>query len=50
MNYKDLYILLGEEQYFTREQLVFILGKLNDANFHSFYLQQIMSNDKKKLL
>ena len=49
MEYKDLYTLLGEEQYFTREQLLFILGKLNDASYNSFYLQQVMSNDRKKL-
>jgi hypothetical protein len=49
MDFNELYILLGKEEYFTREQILFLVDKLKDKNFNSFYLQSIMSADKKKI-
>jgi hypothetical protein len=49
MDFNDLYILLGKDEYFTREQILFLVDKLKDNKFNSFYLQSIMSSDRKKI-
>jgi hypothetical protein len=49
MNYNDLYILLGKDEYFTKTQILYLVAKLDDNEFNSFYFQSLMSADKKKI-
>ena len=49
MDYNDLYILLGKDEYFTKYQILFLVDKLKDHKFNSFFLQSLMSADKKKV-
>lgn len=48
-NFNELFLLLGKLEYFTKEQIEFIVLKLNNNNAYSLYLQQVISSDIKKL-
>ena len=48
-NFEELFLILGKDEYFTKEQIDYIVLKLNDKNLYSLYLQQVMSNDIKTL-
>jgi hypothetical protein len=45
-SYKNLLILLTLE-YFTEEQIRYLSLKLNDSEYHSFYMHSVMHEDIK---
>ena len=45
-SYKNLLILLTLE-YFTEEQIRYLSLKLNDTEYHSFFLHSVMHDDIK---